>query len=1242
MAKKTNLTGAALFRETSVDQWHSLLQEYEKHNIEIQYDKEQIKLTCLHPDHNDSTPSAYLNCRFGNYHCWSCHNETVFDPIKVVSIIADCDYGEAFAIFVEHFELRPARKDAELAFTRSQEDKKLMKDIVAFTRFCLREVYNSPTQFSSSYKKAVKWLHTRKIDGDDLDLFSIGILVGGDTLTTLSTKWFFQEKRPLADAAAFLESYKLYFGKVNTPSNYGALLFPHFTTPDQVGRIQIRVDFLSNIKSNLKFFFVTPGDKAPEHIERLFENETGFFGLDTWGRTSGKSGGFAVAATEGATDTIAACKAQIEQFGHMTLPTIAVPGQGAKNIDRLVSFGIQEVRFIGDHPTEHGDEVVGNYLSQSRMLDIMPFRWPQDINAKDVAKLYLDKGAETVCGMILDNSNYELAHEHVLRLLRADIDREGAGPERLNKLLEERMKGIGSSAAQRALVAAASKEFAGISEKALETTIGIDDDNLDGFKLRIRRDIESYFKFFYKEVCPEDQKIMVALEQVATGKKFLFTANSTNHLVDTICEPFGARTDWAQQCRMPDNLRFKKVGKKRVPLSPSNIRREMTVCVREALESIISEMEYKYDAFDGLANGIHQINHDGEEKIMLVNGDSRYMGVFVEDPLPRIQWSTYFPEKVIESARRRPRWTENIKSEDDLWEGNKVDMKQLWKDIYNTIDAGWAFKNQEADVTWLTGLAIYSAIYDFSNRTLLTVVTGEKESGKSRLVKEFFGGKRPLGSRMPCSEFYNYLEFPSTSEAGIRQEYAGVSGVQRRGLILDEFENDGVRSKEKMAAIFGTLRGMLDGNSLVKKGTKGGRSITYNLRFPTLLAGIMEFKDPTGAVESRVYRVETKREPGRTSPMRSVAAAHPHIDGDDVTRRLTLGVLRYAKKARQESERILEKMNYEDYVVRNMSINSSDRPNVSAATIGGIMAICGFSDAAIENKLTLILTKMNKDSKERIEVPGVRIWNDLLATVVALPEHQDEEEMDMFAMQRRELNRVSLYDAIHDPMLRQYIGKKDFFQAFRIYDKRYMLLDRYYLREYLKREELSWVEFCTRIGRQFNCLSQEDARKIAYKNGDKKYHKPGKKILCFELPPDILEAWEDEEFGDDPDPTPPGSGIPGAPPSEPAQKAPPALQNGPGVRDVSGYKEPEHKGGRDEIDTGDPGGLDLRSTESGVPAEKQKPPDGGPLLRSDGSPIPPDGWPTGWPTPNSREAPPDQGAALVDRGRESGNPRSDE
>ena len=1115
MATRTSSTGSALFKETELKQWETLLLNFNIQSVP-DYDNHKLKIKCIHPDHNDSKPSAVINTRYGNYHCWSCDKDTIYDPIKVIELAAGVSYGEAYDIFGEYFGMRPPKKVLNASAGAQSEDSVLLNKLVGFLNYALVSVYRDyegdKSVYSDQHHKAIKWLKSRHISLNDVQtLFKIGILPGNSHLASLSVQYLFDIGEAVSSAPTLVDDFKLYFGKVYGATRYGALLFPHFITPTEVGRIQIRVDFLSDAPSSLKFFFVTAGDDAPERIRRLTSKPTGFFGLDTWKGFVGDSGDYIVGVTEGATDCIASYKAQFDSLGHAPFPVIAVPGTGAKEVDRLASYGIQEVRFLQDSPADQGDTVAANYIRQIADLDVSVLRWP-DSQYKDISKMYLSAGADAVCDLILSDANFERSHEMVMRGLQSDVTSTGAGPEHMKKLALAKMEEIGSSAARRAFAKSVPELFPEVSGEELEkeaTTIG--DDTVEGFIERIKADIESEFQFLYQQLDRVTGKVMVALLKKSDNTKLRISA-SDRDVMELLSSPFGARTDWAVSARMPTRLRTIKSGKKRIQSAPSAIRREMNACIRSAIEGLITATPSRHDIYENLANGIHRIQKDGQEAILVVNGEDTYIGEFVAGDIPAVKWDTYFPEKVI--TGQRDKWTQNIKSLEDLEYGNSVSIKRVWQDIYKVVNKGWVFKHQEAAVTWITALTLYSAIYDFSHRTLFTVVTGEKESGKSRLVKDYFGGKKPFGSRMPQVEFYNYLEFPSTSEAGVRQEFAGVGGIQRRGLVLDEFENDGMKSANKMDAMFGMFRGMVDGSAKVTKGTKHGYSMTYDLRFPVVMAGILEFDDPTGAVESRIFRIETKREKGRMSPMRTIAQAYPSLDGDAVTRNLTLGVLRYAQRAREESLRILDKINYGGFAVDKLKGVSSDRPNVAAATIGGILSICGFEDDVIEGKLVKILNNMSRDQDKRMETPEDKIWSNLLSMVVPLPEKPEEEDdasEDLFSDYRIKYNNVSLNDALFEPFLRKYIGKVDFFQAFRLYDEKYLLIDRYYLRQHLKREGLSWTSFSTLLSRKFPTLEGDELRHLINKHKDLKFLQASKKLLCIELPEDITIYWTKDE-----------------------------------------------------------------------------------------------------------------------------------
>ncbi len=46
------------------------LREY--HDVDLDEGRMQHKITCISPDHDDSTPSATVSLEHEYYHCWSC------------------------------------------------------------------------------------------------------------------------------------------------------------------------------------------------------------------------------------------------------------------------------------------------------------------------------------------------------------------------------------------------------------------------------------------------------------------------------------------------------------------------------------------------------------------------------------------------------------------------------------------------------------------------------------------------------------------------------------------------------------------------------------------------------------------------------------------------------------------------------------------------------------------------------------------------------------------------------------------------------------------------------------------------------------------------------------------------------------------------------------------------------------------------------------------------------------------
>lgn len=1148
---RTSAAGPALFKEMTIAQWVNV---FNKENItvaKVDEDKKQLNIHCVHPGHSDSDASARLDLEYGNYHCWACNADRIYDPLQLLEIITNTPAPTLVSYVKENFGLQVSYKNTANYNTEYEEDTQKLNWLVEFGRWSLARVYEeyentatgapaswaAPPIDQANYFKAIAWLKKKSIEENDLPNFNIGILVGNGDIQSWVDAWDASAQRlnTIVAKQEFVDNlYCKYYENVLTHAA-GALLFPHYISPNRVGRVQSRVDFLSAKtfgKKPLKFFYAGPIAEEKKiagvtlsTIGRLVDSQAGFYGLDmvrNWPAAAVKDGLF---LCEGATDTIAANLAQYRKHGVVVRPAIGIAGTGQKDLNCLSSLGVDKLWMLQDAPGAQGDEVAKTYLQKATKVDISLFTWPAAVSTyKDMHQIYQDAGPDVLFDTIINEQNYVSSVDFILSLLVKAA--KGKGPEAIKALVESHTKWLGGRATQLAFVQAASDTFPFISVDEFENNIlGIDDDTLDGCKRRIRRDLDDKFTFLFREkdVSVSDKPLLkLTFRDNVSGVITEMPYNKAG-IKDAIAMEFDGYDAWAARAPLPSRILYRKskAGVREDCLT-SIVVSEMAAIVSSVMDRIVAGLpKPAHDTYTNLGNGVHSITDPKDKKnkkILLINGPYQFIGEFEIQPdgTYTIKWEDY--KVFLREMPVLPKTVDNLWSSDildiaDLMEGQTIDPETIWDELYQVYNVGWDFIDQEADVIWLTALAIYAAVYDFTDRTLMTRVVGDCGSGKSKLIKDVFAGQCNAADGLPSLPFFYYTDFPSSTKAGIEQYYSGAQGKVRRGLVLDEFENDSFDSQRKIQQFEGQVRGMFDGEATSRKGTKTGQGREIKLRYPVLLAGILEYNDGTGAISSRFNRIEmrphipTPSTPVRPSPS-SMVSQKTNIDVVALSRKVAIGLFHHALSIVEYTAHYANAMATAAFGMGELSHEQlpEERSQKSVAIVAAIMHVCGKSQTEISHACNVLFSKLtatkSNSSDGHVAKPGELAWDTIISYNQPIP---DDKTPGLMATTTSRLSKISLLDAMLDPVLRTALGDADFFPAFYVVENQYLVIDHHYIKPLIKESFLQdWSVVVSQLRRTMVVLTKKDAKAIAVK-AHRKFYAKEKKYLVIELPAELRE-----------------------------------------------------------------------------------------------------------------------------------------
>jgi hypothetical protein len=263
-----------------------------------------------------------------------------------------------------------------------------------------------------------------------------------------------------------------------------------------------------------------------------------------------------------------------------------------------------------------------------------------------------------------------------------------------------------------------------------------------------------------------------------------------------------------------------------------------------------------------LSQGIHHRDLPNEMRqdnlMYFVNGPSIYRGQFTQDG-GDLEWSqvrnAVDRTVLFEDLNRNETWS-SIQDTTDLYDAHSINLNDVFKDIRKMLD-GWVFDNHDITAEYLAAyimsLPVMRAVSDIN----ITLLTGEKVSGKTTFSAGLLGGSGAKRNVCPYI-LESVFQIDNATLPAIYQATEGKSHL----VVFDEAEH-GDRYNTLYDDVLSGLRrlvhSMPHGGVVVRRGGRTKEEkVKYFLRWPMLMAAIHPPSDPVFL--TRTIEVRTKRQ----------------------------------------------------------------------------------------------------------------------------------------------------------------------------------------------------------------------------------------------------------------------------------------------------------------------------------------------------------------------------------------------
>lgn len=904
-----------IWGEITVADWLLLVAELSPASIFTRHGP-HIKGRC--PFHDDPGPSFCItpvsNRGTGIAKCFGC-NKLFTDPVKFVAALKQCNHGDALLLLRKRFGLKSIIPDALFERVRDHERHQHMKgEIADFMSSQLLEAIRlsrSDEELNKAQlywvKPTVEYLMSRKLgesiedienDSNDPDPWGVWQAICGSQVIGVLPPLAAVQGHFGVDSETF-KFFSSYFDKWLSEGNkyVGWIVFMLHDGPRSVCRFKMR----------------SPNaDKEMVFVDDAYEAEMGgfrgFFGLNYYRtylgpKSADDSYTSTVHAHEGEFDNLSAIAQQIRR-GTDDFIALGLGGASAQPLDRLVSFGVSQIRIVPDDD-DGGVHFAKNCLERTRtkMLSFKVFQWPTDYrnwvdpanparrikDADDAIKILgYPKWAKT----LNDPEHYSSMFEWCFDRVAEEIRRSGVNDVRLQSRSAQEWGQLILDRQELGRFCKLVEQTYNLDAKILERDISAKDEDEEAFIERLGRVLLEHF-YPVGVQNGEGRKRILVLWNKATRAMDSVVLNDERGVETLLSRYFGALYEFVRD-HVGDPSFLSLEGEEAalpVAMKIKKYREYLTLSLLRMARGLPS-----LDASGSKGQGIHFIDaDDGVLRSYLVNGRDVFClentsdGGFSASLLdgPSHEGVVFNTEGTVDSNRGMA-WLPNLTLEQIL---SNVDVVELFLRIKGMISDGWTWRFQDLDSTFLAAYVMCLPVMTVFKRQTSIFVTAESTSGKSRFVSGFIGGSGFASINIVA----HALAMSQYTPASIRQMRNGSSLC----LCLEEFEDYG-NNERKAIQVRGVLemtRDLISENAAnISIGTTTGEAKTYHLRFPMVAAAIRPLRD--AASLSRFVTFELVHDSARVDPAVVLLEKHGEIGIRATRRDLAVGLLRHMSALR--------------------------------------------------------------------------------------------------------------------------------------------------------------------------------------------------------------------------------------------------------------------------------------------------------------------------------------------------------
>jgi CHC2 zinc finger/Toprim-like len=659
--------------------------------------------------------------------------------------------------------------------------------------------------------------------------------------------------------------FRSYFAEqVEDFTKVGALMFPYDDTPTSLCRFKMRAPETPCVHQIW----------VKDAYEAEMDGFRGFYGLRYYQTylslqdhgMDGPKDGFTAHLSEGEFDILSVITQQIRRVSDDYI-ALGLGGGSAQSIDRLLSMGISRACLMPDNDPG-GIKFVRQVLEEtkSKVLAYRVFRWPDE---------YTDWHDPSRPGSKIKDTDdaireigyprwvrYALNYEHAYGTLdewcydRASYEVAKAGTTD-TQTIDRIAKGWGTLLRNEQVCTTYCNAIAkdhGLDSVVLRREILVKEDNE-----------EEFIKRLYTTLL--DKYHPVGIQNAEGRKQVMLLWNKTNRVTDSVVlnDERSAETFIAKQYGPIYDFVAKTVSDPPFIVGDDPETSQFNVTMkakkyREYLNYALLMMAKDLPTMDHAptrGQGLHTIDAADERmRSYMINGRDVYC--FMHD-------GPSFTATLLDGPRHEgivfdnsgEAWAETVTKADDF--SAQVDLVGLFTRVRGMIEAGWTFRHQSVDATFLAAYVMGLTVFTVFTRQTAIILNAEHESGKSKFTSGFIGG-----SAKSINVIAHAVAMQGYTAASIRQQRNNSSLC----LCLEEFEDYGGNDPKSIAVrkVLELCRDLISESAVNWSiGTTSGESRTYHLRFPLVACAIRPLRD--AASLSRFVQFELIKDTGHGDPV---------------------------------------------------------------------------------------------------------------------------------------------------------------------------------------------------------------------------------------------------------------------------------------------------------------------------------------------------------------------------------------